>query len=380
MFGNNSRKIIEPPLRAELFSVDQLIRHGSLMGSTQVVAISKCSNGLLKRLRQNEDVLRCYQKEAQEGDQTIQATPAAEWLLDNFYLVEEQIQMARRHLPRGYSQELPRLLDGPLKGYPRVYELVVELISHLDALMDAQSLKAFLESYQTVVPLQLGELWAIPIMLRLALIENLRRISVLLSEASKDRARANVWIDRMQVVSESDPSQIVVVVAEMAKADVKLSRAFIAAFCQRITRQNAALYFSRDWLEHKLELEGKTIEGYIFEETQMQAANQASVRNTIASLRFLKVTNWKDFVEGISHTELMLRDDPAGIYPLMDFATRDRYRHAVEAFAKHSKYSELEVAHQVIELAQSGNSTNGEKDRSGHVGFYLIDEGQKVLE
>jgi hypothetical protein len=103
--------------------------------------------------------------------------PAAEWLLDNFYLIEEQIRTARRHLPKSYSRELPRLANGPAAGHPRPYGIALELISHVDGRVDAVSLNGFVASYQTVAPLKLGELWAILIMLRLALIENLRRVS-----------------------------------------------------------------------------------------------------------------------------------------------------------------------------------------------------------
>ena len=103
--------------------------------------------------------------------------PAAEWLLDNFYLIEEQIRTARRHLPPSYSRELPRLANGPAASYPRVYGIALELISHVDGRVDAVSLNGFIAAYQTVTPLKLGELWAVPIMLRLALIENLRRVA-----------------------------------------------------------------------------------------------------------------------------------------------------------------------------------------------------------
>ena len=112
--------------------------------------------------------------EAVKADRRI--TPAGEWLLDNFYLIEEQIRTAKRHLPKGYSRELPRLLDGPSAGLPRVYDIALETISHGDGRVDPESLSSFVAAYQTVTILKLGELWAIPIMLRLALIENLRRV------------------------------------------------------------------------------------------------------------------------------------------------------------------------------------------------------------
>src|ERR1039458_7635813 len=167
----------DPPLRAELFSAEQLVRHAKALASDHRSVIHRGPNRLLARLDRNERDLRAFNRETLAVDQRRRVTPAAEWLLDNFFLIEEQIQMARRHLPRGYSRELPRLLNGPSARLPRVYDLVLELISHVDAQIDAEPLRAFVAAYQTVSTLKLGELWAIPIMLRLALIENLRRVT-----------------------------------------------------------------------------------------------------------------------------------------------------------------------------------------------------------
>src|ERR1035437_8035720 len=146
----------EPPLRAELFSVEQLARHAKALAANHQVVTRHGSNRLLARLGQNEDILRAFNRATLAAGQSRRVTPAAEWLLDNFYLIEEQIQMARRHLPRGYSRELPRLLNGPSAGLPRVYDIVLELISHVDAQIDAEPLSAFIAAYQTVGSLKLG--------------------------------------------------------------------------------------------------------------------------------------------------------------------------------------------------------------------------------
>ena len=126
----------EAPLRAELFSVEQLARHAKALAANHQVVTRQGSNRLLARLSQNEDILRGLQSRTLAVNPSRRITPAAEWLLDNFYLIEEQIQLARRHLPRGYSRELPRLLNSPSAGLPRVYDIVLELISHVDAQID----------------------------------------------------------------------------------------------------------------------------------------------------------------------------------------------------------------------------------------------------
>ena len=369
----------EPPLRAELFSVEQLVRHAKALAAHHQTVTRKGSNRLLSRLDQNEDILRAFNRASLAVNPSRRITPAAEWFLDNFYLIEEQIQMARRHLPRGYSRELPRLSNGPSSGLPRVYDIVLELISHVDAQIDAEPLSAFVAAYQTVSSLKLGELWAIPIMLRLGLIENLQRITARLTIGRADRDLADLWVDRLQDMAEKAPSQLVVVVADMAKSDLPLSSSFVAEFCQRLSLRNPVLHLARSWLEQRLVEQGLSIEQLVQQESQNQAADQVSVSHSIASLRFLSAMDWKGFVETLSLVEETLRLDPAGVYAKMDFSTRDRYRHSVEFMARHSQLSEADVARHAIRLAEDSARQKGCLDRTAHVGFYLIDKGRCVL-
>src|SRR5688572_23081756 len=138
-----------PPLRAELFGVDQLARHAESLAASHHVEVRGGSNELLACLERNEEILREFNHSTLAVDPARRITPAAEWLLDNFYLIEEQVQMARRHLPRNYNRELPRLVDGASAGLPRVYDLVLEFITHVDAQLDAAPLSAFVAAYQT---------------------------------------------------------------------------------------------------------------------------------------------------------------------------------------------------------------------------------------
>jgi cellobiose phosphorylase len=374
------RQANEPPLRAELFTVEQLARHAKLLATNHRVIMSKGANCLLDELRKNQEILRSFNRATLDKTQNRRVSPAAEWLLDNFYLIEEQIQMARRHLPRGYCLELPRLLNGPAAGLPRVYDIVLELISHVDAQIDAEPLKAFIASYQTVSSLKLGELWAIPIMLRLGLIENLQRVTTRLNVAREDRDRANMWVDRLREMAEKNPALLVVVVADMAKSNIPMSSSFVAEFCQLLSLQSQALHIARNWIEQRLVEQGSSVEQLTNMETQNQAADQVSVSHSITSLRFLSAMDWKDFVEGLSVVEETLRSDPADIYRKMDFPTRDRYRHAVELLARHSQMPEADVARRAIQLAAGSAREKGCDDRAAHVGFYLIDKGQPMLE
>ncbi len=305
--------------------------------------------------------------------------PAAEWLLDNFYLLEEQIHSTRRLLPRSYSQELPRLAGGPAADFPRVYGISLELISHTDGRVDSQALDGFFAAYQSVVPLQLGELWALPLMIRLALIENLRRIASRIAIARQERDLASDWADKMIITVEQCPSDLILVLADMARSNPPLSGAFLADLTRHLHGQNPSFAIVHSWLEHRLNDSGQSTEQLVLNEGQVQAAEQISVGNCITSLRFLSVHDWPQFVATHSLVEQTLNRDPAGIYPKMDFQTRNRYRHAVEAMARRSELTEFDVAFRAIQLSENeaASSTNL---HTRHVGYYLVDSGRPVLE
>jgi cyclic beta-1,2-glucan synthetase len=369
----------EPPLRSELFSVDQLERHARELAASQELAIGISPDTLIPRLQDNERVLvQTYDRVTAAATANRRISPAAEWLLDNFYLIEEQIRMARRHLPRAYGRELPRLAAGAHSGQPRVYGIALELISHVDGRLDAVSLDAFIASYQSVHPLNLGELWAVPIVLRLALIENLRRVAARVGKTRQARDLASEWAERMLSVVEQGPTNLILILGDMARADPPLTGAFLAELTRHLQGQSAYFAFATNWLEQRLSEQGLTIEQLVRADGHAQAADQVSIGNSITSLRFLSATDWRDFVEHHSLVEKTLREDPAGVYADMDFATRDRYRHGVEAIAKRSKLPEREVARHAVELAQK-QATQKPKCRTAHVGYYLIDRGRADL-
>ena len=371
----------EQPLRSELFSSDQMERHGKSLAGSHKLSLERVPDKLLKRLGENQEVLVevcALLTTAIEQNRGI--APAGEWLLDNFYLIQEQIRTAKRHLPKDYSRELPHLLNGRSAGLPRVYDIALETISHGDGCVDPESLSSFVASYQTVTALKLGELWAIPIMLRLALIENLRRVGVRMAAGRNDRNRADYWADKMTEIAEKDPKSLILVIADMARSNPPMVGAFVAEFARRLQGQSPALALPLTWIEQRLSESGLTIEQLVQSENQQQAADQVSISNSIASLRFLEAMDWRDFVEAMSLVEQTLRQDPAQVYGKMDFATRDRYRHVVEKIAKSSHLSEGEVASKAIQLAQEGATDKGGDDRAAHVGLYLIDKGLPRLE
>ena len=368
-------------LRSELFSIEQLKRHVVTLAGQHAIDLRHGPDRLLPRLADNARVLLAVYEVVTAAATTGQRlVPAEAWLLDNFYLIEQQIDLARRHLPRGYSRQLPRLAAGLSAGFPRIYDLALELISHMDGRVDSDNATHFIAAYQTVEPLKLGELWAFPIMLQLALLENLRRVALRIVRRREERDAAIIWADRMLAAVEKKPKQLIQLLAEFANADVPLTAPFVEEFYARLQAQGAAMAFVQTWVEQKLLEQGVTATQLLEAASRKAAANQISIANSIGSLRFIGAMDWRNYVESLSMVEQILREDPTGMYTTQDFATRDRYRHVIEYLTKGCSRSELAVARAAIVLAQAAAQRLGTNHRSAHVGYYLIDDGRQTLE
>jgi len=371
----------EPPLRAEIFGLPQFESHAKAVAGGHDVESGPGPERLLRHLDENERVIRESHDSVAEAVRIgRQVSPAAEWLLDNYYLVRQQIDLARAHLPPGYSRELPRLRSGPHKGLPRVYDLAMELVSHTDGRVDLENLTHFIRTYQSVHPLRLGELWAVPAMLRLALVENLRRVAYRISWRRRLRDLAAWWAHRFLQAAQDEPEAFITELAEFVRSRPPLSAPYVAELAGNIEGMHPNLGMVIHWIEQKLAEHGQTIQIIQQAESQEQAADQLSIGNSITSLRRLDGIDWRDFVESLSVTETVLRRDPSGVYPLMDFQTRDTYRHAVENLAKGSRQEEEDVAALVVKLAADRRRQASAEHRESHVGYFLIARGREELE
>ncbi|KKN48668.1 hypothetical protein LCGC14_0650660 [marine sediment metagenome] len=368
-------------LRLELFSIEQLKRHAVTLAARHGIDPHPGPDRLLPRLADNARVLMAaYEVVTAAVTPGQRIVPSEAWLLDNFYLIEQQINLARRHLPHGYSRQLPRLAAGPSAGFPRIYDLALDLISHMDGRVDIENTTQFVAAYQSAEPLKLGELWAFPIMLQLALLENLRRVAVRIARRREDLDVAISWADRMLTTAETEPRRLVHLLAEFAHADVPLTAPFVEEFYARLQVQGHTMAFVQAWVEQKLHEQGVTASQLSQAASRTAASNQVSIANSIGSLRFIGATDWKSFVESLSVVERILREDPTGTHARQDFATRDRYRHVVEDVARESPRREWEVATEALALAQKAAKRLGISDRSAHVGYYLAGQGRIGLE
>ncbi len=368
-----------PPLRAEIFTLDQFGLHANELAIRHELTEKKMPENLLRRLAENEEVIiRVIDLLHEAIQKKTPIAPAGEWLLDNFYLIDEQIQIAKKHLPKGYSKGLPKLSEdsGSAAGLPRVYDIAIEIISHSDGHLDIHILQRFIEQYQKISELTLGELWAIPIMLRLALLENLRRVAARVAIDRIDANSAHHWADCIIETAEKNPKNLVLTMADMARSNPPMVSAFIAEYARKLQWKGVNLTLPLSWAEQHLSETGDTVGGMVQAENQKQAADHVSMSNSIKSLRFLAKTNWREFVEDVSLVEKSLGEDP--VYPKMDFYTRDQYRHSVEMIAKRTRLSENDVAKSVIKITRDHSDKNNE--HTSHVGYYLIGKGLRITQ
>ncbi len=307
-----------------------------------------------------------------------EVSPAGAWLLDNFFVVLEQVPEIRTTLPVGYYQELPKLDgDGPFAGYPRIYEIVSELIAHTDGRLDEPSVTLMIREYQRVTALTLGELWAIPAMLRMGYLENIRRMALRAARDVDDRALADSWVSRLLGVQ--DAADTTGGLSAFVHRGPRLTPAFLTRFLQQI-RSRRSDFTPLLWLEQWVAEDVMTVEDAAQRSAQELALTQLVMANSIASLRSVARIDWTAFVESASATESVLRGDPSGTYGHMTRATRDRYRHAVERIARGTGQPEPVVADAAIVAARASAATSGPGVRESHVGYHLVGDGRRAFE
>ncbi|HUR20004.1 MAG TPA: hypothetical protein VMZ90_04295, partial [Vicinamibacterales bacterium] len=326
------------------------------------------------RFEDNLRVLRAaYRTLADDVREGQFVAPAADWLIDNFPLIIAETSEIRRNLPRRYSRTLPTIASGEYDGHARMYVLAVELIRHSDSRLERVQLLQFLRSYQRIAPLTIGELWAWPSMLKLVLIENLRRLAEELIVDRTARLAADAYVAKM---TDADRHTA----ADLAALPATVAPAFIVQLLHRLRDYGFGIPSMRSTLDDDLALLHTTAEETIRVEHQRQGVAQVSVANAVTSLRLCASMDWREYVEAVSLVEQVLQCDPANIYARMDFLSRDDQRRASESLARSSGEDQRRVAWRAIELAREAAARGSASDPSAHVGFFLIDRGRSILE
>jgi cyclic beta-1,2-glucan synthetase len=359
------------PIRGEALSLEDLASRARTLSSSFALARNPRfrTRPFFRRLRQNEEVLR-RAHEALAGDvqQAEAIPPAAEWLLDNYHLVESGILEIYRNLPRKFYAELPKLASPERPGTARVYAMALEMIRHSDARLDSERLERFVAAYQAGTPLTMGELWAWPIMLKAGLVENLRRLASELLDNRASRIQADLHFAALDVheAKEHLPAQA--------------STAFLVQLFKRMREHDTRVAPLRTRLEERLSGHGLTPEDAIRAEHQWQANLQVATGNAITSLRFCSSFDWNSYFERVSLVEQVLTRDPAGVYAKMDFGSRDRYRHAVEELAERTGEGQVNIALRSIDRARHAAEQRSADAQDTHVGYFLVGKGRRAFE
>jgi cyclic beta-1,2-glucan synthetase len=365
---------IEEPISAELYSTERLEVHAETLARQQEVeARSSAGVALHRRLRDNAAVLQsAYQTLVADSRVGKAFSPGAEWLVDNYYIVDEHVNAIRRDLPRGYYRQLPKLARGELAGCPRVYGVAWSLVAHSDSRFELDTLYRFTRAYQQVQPLTIGELWAIAITMRVVLIENLRRLAAGIVHRRALRfdadTLADLLLDDDRVSAETKAARLA------AYSNAPLPTQFAAQLFQRLRDHDPATTPALPWLHDALAAQGTSADEVVHAEHQRQGAVNVSVRNVITSLKLISSVDWADFVERVSLVDELMREQSH--FAALDFPTRDLYRHAIEDLARGARLSELEIARRALDLGKRA-STEG---RVRVPGYYLLADGRAELE
>ncbi len=368
------------PVREELFGVERLEQHARSLAAAQPLATRPAAvPSLHKRLDANARALRrAYRASAAEVEAGRRVVPAAEWLLDNYPLVERQIREIRADLPANFYRQLPKLASGPFVGYPRVFGLAWAFVAHTDSHLDVTALRRFMLSYQQVEPLTIGELWAVAITLRIVLVENLRRLADQITAGRVARADADLLANRL-TASGSARSALDEDIA--LRSPLPLSELFAAQLAKRLRDRDPQTMPALGWLEERLAGQGATVDDVVTHAQQRQGASNVTARNVITSLRLMSDIDWPELFESVSLVDARLR--AGSEFAAMDFPTRDRYRGAIEQLARRSPCSELDIAERALAAGRAAGAERAdarERARVEDPGYHLIAEGRAALE
>ena len=359
---DGARGPVQPPIRSEIFGLQRFAQHGRSLGVTHRAArAGRRATTFFPRLRSNIQALReAHLYIGQQASSGYDISPAAEWLLDNFHLIEAQLREIHEGLPRSYFRTLPMLLDEPLAGLPRVYGVAWAFVAHTDGAFDEELLMQFLSAYQETRELNLSEMWALPTTLRVVLIENLRRLAERVATNKAARGVANLCCDHIDAYSVPVLDQLLRLLDQRG-----VGRVFLVQMAQRLQGRRTtgdASYPAQlhDWLHNAL----PDLAAMQMQQSADQAADNLSVSNAVTSLRAIGAADWPEIVARTSPlmrlmlTSLMFEAEQA--------VTRDQTLHGIELLARRSGRSELSVAQTLLDLMHAAEGASSTTAAASH--------------
>ncbi len=369
---------MEPPIRAEIFGAQRFAQHGHSLGETHRAAqVGTRARTFYPRLASNIQRLREAKAYiAAQASTGYDISPAAEWLLDNFHLIEAQLKEIHEGLPRSYFRKLPVLQDEPLAGLPRIYSVAWAFVAHTDGAFDEDLAVHFLSAYQESRELNLSEMWALPTTLRVVLIENLRRLAERVATNKAAREVANLCCDDLDAFAPDTLDRLLALLNRRG-----VGRMFLAQMAQRLQDQRTPAGADEHGRHHAW-LRGvlPDLAAVQAQQPADQAADNLSVSNAVTSLRAIGDADWPDIVARTSTLMQHMLGSP--LFAAEHMATRDQTLHEIEVLARRCGRSEVAVAQALLGLMQGAEAAGVAEtaDRTAAVaGHWLRGPGRPAL-
>src|SRR5207253_5264563 len=363
------------PLSHELSSSQRLVEKAASLA--HAIAVSRTAKprgpSFLHRLLEIENAVEWTNMSLTMSAEAHHAfTLSAEWLLDNAYLIREQVADLRKSLPQKYYGKLPLIASGPGAGLPRVYQVAAEMVTETDGALEPEIIRRFLSAFQAITPLDIGELWALPLMLRLQLLECLRTLAIQVDQQQRESEEADFWANRLITAARHSSPRLLKIMEELVERYPEPTPHFASELVAHLYDDEGALPVVSGWLERSLR---SPLLEVMQQEHRHQAVQQIALTNAINSCRRLAQIQWRELFQSTSWAENELSTDPAGVYARSDFDTRARCRSAVEEISRWSNCSEQKTIDHALALAKTAQD-----EVARHIGYYLIDAGRTLLE
>ncbi len=356
-----------------LLTPEQLENHAMEIAQSHSVSGRKRSARLLGARLGNsfQTISSIYKRLNEDARKGESMSPASEWLLDNFYKIEEQAKRIRRDLIKDRFLKLSILDNGPFAGYPRAYAIALEMVSHTDGRVDEGLLVKFVRTYQSETVLSIAEIWSLPLMTGIALIENIRGICEKIYDTQYQYRKA-------EKTAQKEQSEMLEEILKNLENTGRINTGYIEHLLGILRKKGVDTGEITHLIDEELEAYDTDVRKVIIREHEEQAALKVSIGNAITSLNIISVLDWSSIFETLSVVDDILMDDPAKVYARMDYESRDYYRRQIELISKKCRTSEISIAKKAVELGEEA-AKNGCDEKLQHVGYYITDRGRKKL-
>ncbi len=311
--------------------------------------------------------------------------PAGEWILDNFYIIDETVKTVTKELTLKKYTNFLGIANGPYAGFARIYVLASEIVAYTDGKINGKNLEVLLKAYEDKKTLSMDEIWNINTFLRMALIENIREACEKIYSAQLQKYKVENIIERLVENKSKDELQFKNIGEYKTKVieQGEMKYPFIEYMSYRLKQYGKKAYPFLNILEEQVNKMGTEISEVIKKEHFDIAVRKVSVGNCIISIKNINRINMIEIFEKINGVEEILKKDPVNVYSKMDYKTRIYYRNKLKEISKKTKISEIYIARKCLELSsiEYEKSNMDSNNKKAHVGYYLIADGEpKLLE